>query len=457
MNDQILTTEDGQESDILGLLNNPETKNCEIKAALEKFNIVDIAGLFNDLDNANLVRIFHLLSKDTGAEVFAYLDNEKQQHLLEILTDTEISYIVNDMFADDAADITREMPSNIVTKILALASPQARKEINMLLQYPESSAGSIMTTEFVWLKKEMTVAEAFARIRKTGLHKETVYTCYVTDPSRKLEGVVSVRQLLLADTESSIGSIMDTRVIYAKTQSDVEEVAELIQKYDFMNLPVVDSECRIVGIVTSDDIVGVIRRANTEDIERMAALSPSTQPYLKTGVFKLTSQRIVWLGILVIVSMFTGMLIKGFEAKLTVLLVCSLPMLMDSSGNAGSQASTMIIRGLALNQVAPRNSGKILLKEILVGLMCGATMIPLAIFKVMVFDGGGIMDGLTVGITMMLVMTFAKIVGSQLPLVLKLLKLDPAVMATPLLATIADTVTISVYFLFAALFGVTAG
>jgi magnesium transporter len=439
---------------VLTLLESPEVKNTALRAALEEVNEVDIAEVFNDVDSATLVRLFRLLSKDTQADVFSYLNAENQAHLLTALADREVADIVNGMFADDATDLAREMPSNVVTRILSLASAETRKDINMLLQYPEGSAGSLMTTEFVTLKVDMTVEEAFARIRKTGLHKETIYTCYVMNDSRVLEGVVSVRQLLLATPETAMRDIMSVHPISVTTTTDVEEVAMRIRKYDFMSLPVVDSEGRIVGIVTTDDIIGVIRRANTEDIERMAAIAPSGDtPYLKTGVLRLTSRRILWLFVLMVSGLFTGMIIGAFQDKLRALplLIWSVPMLMDGGGNAGCQASTLVIRGLALGEVSPKDSGRILIKEFLVGLMCGACMVPIALLKVLLIDRGTALAGLTVGLSMAVAMTVAKVIGSQLPLLAKICRLDPAVMTAPLITTISDTCSISVYFLLATL------
>jgi magnesium transporter len=438
---------DNQE--LLELIENSATPNNTLKDALFYSNPADVSELFNTLDNASIFRVFHLLSKDMAAEVFSDLDGEKQEHLLRVMTDRQVANIVNEMFADDATDLLREMPANLVKKLLANADEETRRDVNLLLAYPESSAGSIMTTEFVKLNKEMNVSEVFGVIRRTGLLKETVYTCYVTDSSRRLEGVVSVKDLLLADGDALVEDVMDDNVIYCQTSDDRETAAELIQKYDFMSLPVVDSEKRLVGIVTFDDIMSVIREENTEDIQKMNAILPGGESYLKTGAVKFASRCITWLLGLLVSGIFTGLILKGVTPYLPLILISSLPMLMDSSGNAGAQSSTMIIRGIALNEISGSDVPKILFKEVRIGLICGACMIPLTLLKVTLIDGGTIFVALTVALTIVSAVVIAKALGSMLPFAAKAIKLDPAVMASPLITSIADMCTLVIYFVFA--------
>lgn len=437
--------------DLFDLINNPLSKNGEIKDALSKLDVADIAELFNETDDEMLHRLIRLTSKDTVAEVFTELDYDKQEHLLRVMSDKDIAVIVNDMFSDDAADVARELPANIVKRMLKNASENTRKDINLILQYPEDSAGSIMTTEFVDLKGDLTVEDAFKRIKRTGLHKQTIYTCYVVDAARKLQGVVSIRQLLLCERSTIISDIMDRNTIFVRTSDDQETVSKVFSKYGFLCVPVVDSEDRLVGIITVDDILRVIKEETTEDIEKMNALSPSSEPYLRTSPLKLASKRIVWLLVLMFSGIITGFLMKSFSHYLSAVLLMSLPLLMDSGGNAGAQSSTTIIRGLALSEIEVRSGGKILLKEMLIGLLCSACIAPVIVLKVIFIDGGSFFTGLVVGITLMSAMTLANMIGSMLPLGAKALKIDPAVMASPLITTLSDAGTLLIYFGVAAL------
>lgn len=437
--------------ELFEFINNPLSKNDGIKSMLSELDVADIAELFNKADDEVLYRLIRLTSKDTVAEVFSELDYDKQEHLLRVMSDKDIAAIVNDMFSDDAADLARELPANIVKRMLRNASEETRKDINMILQYPEDSAGSIMTTEFVDLKGNLTVDDAFKRIKRTGLHKQTIYTCYVVDSARKLQGVVSIRSLLLCDRNTVISDIMDRNTIFVRTSDDQETVSKVFSKYGFLCVPVVDSEERLVGIITVDDILRVIEEETTEDIERMNALSPSDKPYLKTNPFRLASKRIIWLLVLMVSGIFTGLLMKTFSHYLSAVLLMSLPLLMDSGGNSGSQSSTTIIRGLALSEIQVKSAGRIAIKEAAIGLLCSACIAPVIILKVVFIDGGTFMSGLVVGLTLIGVMTFANTAGSLLPLGVKALKLDPAVMATPLIATLSDASTLLIYFGFAAL------
>lgn len=346
----------------------------KLKDILTEMNEVDIATFIEELDSEKTVVVFRMLPKELASDVFACLEVDKQEHIINSITDYELGTIVDDLFVDDAVDMLEELPANVVKRVLKNARPDTRKLINQFLNYPENSAGSIMTAEYVGLKQSMTVEQAFAYIRKNGVDKETIYTCYVMDAKRRLEGVVTVKDLLMNPYEEIIGNIMDTHVIKAFTTEDQEEVADSFQKYDLLSLPVVDHEERLVGIVTVDDVVDVMEQEATEDFEKMAAMLPSEKPYLKTGVFQLAKNRIAWLLILMISSMITGGILAKYEAAFAVipLLVTFIPMLTDTGGNAGSQSSTMIIRGMAVGEIEPGDLFKVLWKELRVGIIVGA-------------------------------------------------------------------------------------
>ncbi len=348
----------------------------KLKDILTEMNEVDIATFIEELDSEKTVVVFRMLPKELASDVFACLEVDKQEHIINSITDYELGTIVDDLFVDDAVDMLEELPANVVKRVLKNARPDTRKLINQFLNYPENSAGSIMTAEYVGLKQSMTVEQAFAYIRKNGVDKETIYTCYVMDAKRRLEGVVTVKDLLMNPYEEIIGNIMDTHVIKAFTTEDQEKVADSFQKYDLLSLPVVDHEERLVGIVTVDDVVDVMEQEATEDFEKMAAMLPSEKPYLKTGVFQLAKNRIAWLLILMISSMITGGILAKYEAAFAVipLLVTFIPMLTDTGGNAGSQSSTMIIRGMAVGEIEPGDLFKVLWKELRVGIIVGAIL-----------------------------------------------------------------------------------
>lgn len=368
-------------------------------------------------------------------------------------SDKELQEVLDELYLDDAVDIIEEMPANVVKRILRQTSPEVRKKINEILHYPEDSAGSIMTIEYVDLKKTMTVDEAFSRIRATGVDKETIYTCYVTNHDRKLEGLVTVRELLLSPKTAIIGEIMQTHVIAASTLDDKEKVANQLQKYDFLALPVVDQEYRLVGIVTFDDAMDVLQEENTEDIEMMAAITPTGKPYLKTSTTELWKKRVPWLLLLMVSATFTGKIIQAYESALAaqVALTAFIPMLMDTGGNAGSQASVTIIRGLSLGEIRMSDLLKIIWKEIRVAILCGLTLSVANFAKMMLLDQVGLSVSLVVCLTLVVTVTIAKITGCTLPIVAKRIGFDPAVMASPFITTIVDALSLIVYFNFASM------
>ena len=431
---------------------------CEV---LDAENPVDIAEALNDIDDEKQVTlVFRLLKKEAAADAFAYMDPDVQEALIKSLSDTELKAIVEEMEMDDAADLIEEMPANVVARILRNASPQTRKTINELLLYPEDSAGSIMTPEYVSLKKTMTVAEAFDHIRRVGLDKETVYTCYVTE-NRKLIGVISVKRMLISSSDTKIEDIMHDNFIEVYTTDDKEFVAGQIKKYGYLALPVVDAEQRLVGIVTIDDAMEVIEDEVTEDMEKMAAMSPSEKPYLKTGMIETWKQRIPWLLILMVSATFTGMIISGFENALAACtaLTAFIPMLMDTGGNSGAQASVTVIRALALGDVAPRDVWAVIRKELRVAALCAGTLaaanfvkitlVEMLLLKTLPFSAQGFAISGVVCLTLFVTVVFAKLIGCTLPIAAKAIKLDPAVVASPIITTIVDAVSLMVYFLFA--------
>ena len=389
-----------------------------------------------------------MLPKELASDVFACLEVDKQEHIINSITDYELGTIVDDLFVDDAVDMLEELPANVVKRVLKNARPDTRKLINQFLNYPENSAGSIMTAEYVGLKQSMTVEQAFAYIRKNGVDKETIYTCYVMDAKRRLEGVVTVKDLLMNPYEEIIGNIMDTHVIKAFTTEDQEEVADSFQKYDLLSLPVVDHEERLVGIVTVDDVVDVMEQEATEDFEKMAAMLPSEKPYLKTGVFQLAKNRIAWLLILMSSSMITGGILAKYEAAFAVipLLVTFIPMLTDTGGNAGSQSSTMIIRGMAVGEIEPGDLFKVLWKELRVGIIVGAILGFVNYVRLVILYPGKEMLCLTVVLSLMVTVVIAKTIGCVLPIAAKVFHMDPAIMAAPLITTILDAVSLIIYF-----------
>ena len=417
-------------------------------------NPVDIAELMDELTDQDLLVAFRILPKDLAADVFSRVDTDTQQKIVESVSEAEVSRIVNELFVDDAVDFIEEMPAVVVKKILKNTSPEMRKEINLLLSYPEDSAGTIMTTEFVDLRAGLTVKEAIARIRKIGIDSETINVLYVIDDNRRLLGLLEIRKIILSTPEMLIGDIMDTNVIKVNTLSDQEEVAALFKKYDLLAMPVVDTEDRLVGIVTVDDILDVIEEENEEDFAIMNALEPSDEPYLETDVFTLAKRRIVWLLVLMISATFTGLIIRRYEAVLSsvVILTSFIPMLMDTGGNAGSQSSTLIIRGLALGELQLGDFFKILYKEFLISLIVGTILGAINFARLYWIERVSLTIALTVTLSMIVVVMIAKVCGGLLPVLAKRLKMDPAIMAGPFITTIVDALALIVYFQFARIF-----
>ena len=417
-----------------------------VKSLVQDMNEVDVAEAIEEIFEENeepetLLRLFRLLPKETAAETFAYMHSDVQQKLVEMLSDTELGYILDDMYLDDYVDLVEEMPANVVKKLMQVSSPENRKLINEYLRYPEDSAGSLMTNEYVYLKPRLTVGQAFDVIRNTGIDKETIYTCYVISGEKQLEGVVTIRELLLADPNAKVGDIMNTNVIHAHTLDDREEVAKLFSKYDMISLPVVDNEERLVGIITVDDAVDVLQEENTEDFEKMAGMAPSEEEYLKTPIWKLAKNRIVWLVILMLSSMVTGAMLEHFEAA-----IAAIPLLVSfTGGNSGTQASTMVIRGLALDEIEPRDAARVWFKEIRVALLvsAGLALINFARIAIQYHD---VAVAAIVSLTLIATVCIAKSLGCLLPMLAKKLKLDPALMATPILTTVTDAASILVYF-----------
>jgi len=425
-----------------------DKKYPTIRDIMTTMNAVDIAMLFDEMDDERIPLLFRLLPKELAAEVFVEMDDDSQELLIRGFSDAELKAVVDELYVDDAVDIVEEMPANVVKRILKQADPEMRKMINNILQYPDDSAGSIMTTEYVSLRPEMTVEDAIKRIRRNVVEKETIYTCYVTDKNRTLIGMISLKELLIAEDDTIIEDIMETNVICVDTLTDQEEVALMFNKYNFMALPVVDKETRLVGIVTFDDAIDVMEEETTEDIEKMAAIVPSDKPYLRTGVFETWKQRIPWLLILMISATFTSMIITSFENALAaqVVLTAFIPMLMDTGGNSGSQAAVTIIRGISLGEIEFRDIFRIIWKEFRVALLCGSVLALANFLKLLFIDRIGIYVAAVVCITLLLSVIIAKIVGSTLPLLAKKIGFDPAVMASPFITTIVDALSLVVYF-----------
>ncbi len=419
-----------------------------VRRELPYLRDADIATLMEELSAEHAIVAFRSLPKDRAAEVFAYLSATRQNHIISAITDQEVGRIINQLFVDDAADFLEEAPASVVKRVLKNAAPETRALINQFLQYPPESAGSIMTAEFVDLKKHMTVAQAFKRIRRTAFDKETVYTCYVMDKNRHLEGVVTVKRLFLADDSEVLEDIMEKNIIFAHTVDDQEDVAQLFARYDLLSLPVVDHENRLVGIVTVDDIVEVIHREATEDFQKMAATAPTEEPYLKTDIFTLAKNRIVWLMILMISAMITGTVLEKYEAAFLTLplLVTFIPMLTDTGGNAGSQSSTLVIRGMALNEISTSDFGKVVLKELGVSTIAGLALAAVNFLRLSLMYPGQHLMALTVSLALFITVILAKTIGGVLPLVAKVLKTDPAIMAAPVITTIVDAFSLIIYF-----------
>lgn len=419
-----------------------------LRQALAALNEVDIAEFLGGLDSEGAVLVFRMLSKEMAAEVFAELEPEQQQVIVNTVTDAELAVIVDELYVDEAVDLLDDMPASVVKRILQNASPENRNLINQFLKYPESSAGSIMTAEFTDLRPDMTVAQAIQRIRQTGADRETIYTCYVVGPRRKLLGVVTVRTLLLAADSQLVRQVMEPHVISVTTSTDQEETVRLLNRYDFLSLPVVDAEDRLVGIVTVDDAVDVLEQEATEDFEKMAAMAPSEKPYLKTGVFDLARHRIVWLLVLMVSGMLTGGILGHYEAAFAAmpLLVTFIPMLTDTGGNAGSQSSTLVIRGLAVQEIGLGDWLRVFWKELRVSLLVGVALSAVNFVRLLLTYPGQLLIALTVSITMVFTVLVAKTIGGVLPLLAKACHMDPAIMASPLITTIVDAVSLIIYF-----------
>ena len=432
-----------------------EKKYFEIRKYLNDLNIVEVSELLNQFESSELIMIFRLLSKNRAADVFSYLDSEHQEMIIKTMTDVETKNIFDELYFDDIVDIIEEMPSNVVKKILKNTDAKDRHTINLLLKYPENSAGSIMTTEYVDFQKNMTVSEAIELLRKTGKDKENIYTCYVTSENGKLEGVLSLKELIAKKDNIAIEDIMNKNFISVHTDDDQEVVADLFKKYDFIVMPVVDHEGRILGIITIDDVMDVVDQEVTEDFHKMAGItSPTDDSYLKTNIFTMARQRIGWLAVLMISDTISGNIIQGYEKVLakSIILTAFIPMLMSSGGNVGSQSSTVVIRSLALGEISPKDAFKVLRKEISIGIMVSIVLSILNFIRLITLEKINPTIAFIVSITLVFTIIISKIVGALLPLGAKILKSDPAVMATPLITTISDAVTLVIYFKFATTF-----
>ena len=434
------------------LLNKRDMK--QLKQRMEELNEFDVAEFLAEIDDNQMPMVFRLLSKETAAEVFANFDTPEQEKIINSITDSELSGIIEELYVDDAVDMMEELPANVVKRVMRAARPETRNLINQYLRYPDNSAGSIMTSEFVDLKKYMNVKEAFARIRRIGEDKETIYICFVTSADRKLEGIVTVKDLLLADDDTVLEDLMDRNVIFASTTEDQESVSEKFSDYDLMALPVVDGEGRLVGIVTVDDIIDVMEQEATEDFEKMAGILPSDKPYSRTSTVEMWKNRIPWLLFLMLSATFTSMILTSFEDMLAVQagLVAFIPMLMGTGGNSGAQASTAVIRSLSLGDTEPRDALRVMWKEWRVSVLCGLTLALVNFFKMLLLDGMILHNdsvtvtvAATVSLSVLFIVMFAKVVGSALPILAEKLGVDPAVMANPLISTVTDAVSLLIY------------
>ena len=434
---------------VIQLISEKDFKN--LKTLLEEANNTDISDWLDELQDEDLAILFRLLPKDEAADIFAYMEVDTQEKLVNLLSDNEIRDVMNNLFVDDAADLVQEMPANLVTRILRNADPAKRNAINEILKYPEDSAGSIMTTEYIDLKENLTVKAAIERIRKTGLNKETIYVCYVLDYARYLKGVITVKDLLLHDDDEIVSEIMEENVISINTNADQEEVARMFDKYDFLAMPVVDNEGRMVGIVTIDDALDVLTEENEEDFEIMNAITPSDESYMKMSLFTMYKNRIVWLLFLMLSATFTGIIINHYEDAFAhvAILVSFIPMIMDTGGNCGAQSSTMIIRGLATDDIETKDVIKVLLKECAVAIMVGVTLAivnGVRLFIMYPDRGDKFILSVVVGLTLIMTAILAKSLGCLLPMLAKKLKMDPAYMASPLITTVVDACSIMIYF-----------
>lgn len=444
---------DKQADELMKLLD--ERRMKELQLRLEDMNEFDVAEFLSEIGDNRMPMVFRLLSKQMAADVFANFDSPEQEQIINSITDSELSAIIEELYVDDAVDMMEELPANVVKRVMRTATPETRRLINQYLNYPENSAGSIMTAEFVDLKKYMNVRESIARIRRIGEDKETIYTCFVTSADRKLEGVLSVKDLLLSDDETVIEDIMDTNIVFCMTHDDQEEAAEKISDYDLMALPVVDKEGRLVGIVTVDDVIDVMEAEATEDFELMAAMTPSDKPYSRTSAWDMWKRRVPWLMFLMLSATFTSMIINSFEDALAVqaVLIGFIPMLMGTGGNSGAQASTAVIRSISLGDTEPEDVGRVIWKEFRVAILCGITLAAVNFGKMLLVDrlllhndGVTLTVAAVVSLSIVFIVMFAKVVGSVLPIAAEKLGVDPAVMANPLISTITDAVSLLIYF-----------
>lgn len=430
-----------------------EHKFSALRELLKDQNAADIAALFSELPEELLPVVFRLLPKDLAAQTFVEMEQSLQQTLIHSFSDPELKSVLELMFVDDTVDILEEMPATIVKRILKNTDPQKRDLLNELLRYPENSAGSLMTVEYIRLRSNMTVSEAFDRIRSEGLNKETIYTCYVTENDRTLIGVVTAKKMMLARPDDRIDDLMETNVIYCSTTDARDDVAHIIEKYGLIALPVVDAEKRLVGIITFDDAMDVIKEETDAEIMKMAAVTPIDDGYFQTSAFTHARKRILWLLVLMISATFTGIIITEYEEALSALLVSFIPMLMDTGGNSGSQSSAMIIRGLATEEIRLRDYGKVVLKELRIALMVGVTLALANALRLLVLnavyyriEGGMVREMIVVGITLVGTVITAKLLGCSLPMLAKRLHLDPALVASPIMTTLVDMATVLLYF-----------
>ena len=446
------TMQEKRSDELMELLDNREMK--QLQRRMEEMNEFDVAEFLSELDDNRMPMVFRLLTKETAAEVFANFDTPEQEKIINSITDSELAGIMEEMYVDDAVDMMEELPANVVKRAMRTATPATRNLINQYLRYPENSAGSIMTAEFIDLKKYMSVKESLARIRRIGEDKETIYVCFVISADRKLEGIVTVKDLLLADDDTIIEDLMDRNVIFASTTEDQESVSEKFSDYDLMALPVVDKEGRLVGIVTVDDIIDVMEQETTEDFEIMAGMTPSDKPYSRTGIFEMWKNRIPWLMFLMLSATFTSMILTDFENTLSVQagLVAFIPMLMGTGGNSGAQASTAVIRSLSLGDTEPRDALRVMWKEWRVAFFCGLTLAAVNFAKMLLVDGMLLANdnvtvavAATVSVSVLFIVMFAKVVGSMLPILAEKIGVDPAVMANPLISTVTDAVSLLIY------------
>ena len=424
-----------------------------LRQVIQDLNVADIADYLEEMEEEEVVKIFRILPKDKAADVFSYLEIDQQQSVITSLSDKDAGRIIDNMMSDDAKELMEEMPANVVKRLIANTSADTRKAINHLMRYPEDSAGSVMTVEYVDLKEHQTVAQAIERIRKVGVDSETINICYVLDSKRTLVGTVALRYLLLSHPDAVIGDIMHRNVVSIHTLMDQEEVARQFKKYEFTAMPVVDNEDRLVGIITVDDVVDILEEETTEDIEKMAALMPSDKPYLKMTVFEAFKKRIPWLLLLMISATFTGSIITSFENALSryVVLTAFIPMLMDTGGNAGGQASAIIIRGISLDEIEFADWFTVVWKEIRTAVLCGLTLALCNFAKLLILDRVGVQVAFVVCVTLLMAVMVAKIVGSTLPMLAKKIGMDPAVMASPFITTIVDAISLLIYFRVASL------